>query len=160
MSESLTRYAPWMLGILRIVTALAFGEHGTQKLLGFPAMQSFAGGGGPGGGTSAAGPGGPGGDGGMGTLVLVAGLLETFGGLAILLGFLTRPVAFILAGESAVIYWWMHVGVMGRGNIFPIANFGEAAVLYSFTFLYLVFAGPGAFSLDGLLRDRRSRAAA
>ena len=81
-------------------------------------------------------------------------LLETFGGLAILLGFLTRPIAFILAGETAVIFWWMHVGMMGRGSIFPIANGGEAAVLYCFTFLYLVFAGPGAFAIDGLIKRR------
>lgn len=151
---NLSRYAPQMLGILRIVTALLFMEHGTQKLFHFPPM-----GGGPGG--PGGGAGGPGGAGGgmpsyMGTLFLIAGILETFGGLAILLGLLTRPIAFVLAGECAVIFWWMHVGAMGGGNIFPIANGGEAAVLFCFTFLYLVFAGPGAFAVDGILERRKA----
>jgi putative oxidoreductase len=91
----------------------------------------------------------------MGTLFLVAGILETFGGLGILLGLLTRPIAFVLAGECAVIFWWMHVAMMGQGNIFPIANGGESAVLFCFTFLYLVVAGPGAFAVDGLLKRNR-----
>ena len=143
--NALSKYAPQMLGILRIVTALLFMEHGTQKLFHFPPM-----GGGPGGGGS----GGSGMPGYMGTLFLVAGILETFGGLALLLGLLTRPIAFVLAGESAVIFWWMHVGMMGQGNIFPISNGGESAVLFCFTFLYLVFAGPGAFAVDNVLGRR------
>jgi putative oxidoreductase len=154
----LEKYQPQALGILRIVTALLYGEHGTQKLFGFPAM-GFGGGGGPGGGGS--GPGGPGSDGSggfFGTLMLIAGMLETFGGLAILIGLFTRPVAFVLAGQAAVIFWWAHVGMMGQGNIFPIANGGESAVLFCFTFLYLVVAGPGAFSVDGL-RARKTAAA-
>lgn len=141
----LARYTPWMLGLLRIVSALAYMEHGTQKLFQFPPMRSFGGGG-------------PGGAGGppempayMATLFLAAGIIETFGGLAILVGLFTRPVAFIVAGELAVVYWWMHVP---RGGIFPIGNGGEAVVLYCFVFLYLVFAGPGAFAVDGLFRRR------
>jgi putative oxidoreductase len=164
--DRLTRYAPQMLGITRIVTALVFMEHGTQKLFQFPPMSGFGGVGGPGGGGGGpgAGAGGPpaGADGGMpgfmGTLMLIAGILETFGGLAIVLGLLTRPIAFILAGETAVIFWWMHVSMMGGGNIYPVANGGEAAVLYCFTFLYLVFAGPGAFAVDGLLFRRNTAA--
>lgn len=144
--NSLSRYAPQFLGLLRIATALTFMEHGTQKLFGFPAMS-----GGPGGGG--------GGGGGVSGLMLVAAILETFGGLAILLGILTRPIAFILAGECAVIFWWMHVAMMGGGTIFPIANGGEAAVLYCFTFLYLVFAGPGAFALDNAIFKREPAAA-
>jgi len=151
--NKLTRYAPQALALLRIATALTFIEHGTQKLFHFPAMNMPSGGGGPGG------PGGGAGGGGgipafMGTLFLVAGILEAFGGLAILLGLLTRPIAFILAGETAVIFWWMHVGMMGHGNVFPITNGGESAVLYCFTFLYLVFAGPGAFALDSMFGRR------
>ena len=155
--NGLSRYAPQFLGLLRIATALTFMEHGTQKLFGFPAMGGMGRGGGGGGP-----PGG--GDGGgmpgfMGTLMLIAGVLETFGGLAIVLGILTRPIAFILAGECAVIFWWMHVAMMGGGTIFPIANGGEAAVLYCFTFLYLVFAGPGAFAVDNMLFKREPVAA-
>ncbi len=153
--NGLSRYAPYFLGLLRIATALTFMEHGTQKLFGFPAMGGMGGGGSPGG------PGGGGGGmpGSMGTLMMVAAILETFGGLAILLGLFTRPIAFILAGECAVIFWWMHVAMMGGGTIFPIANGGEAAVLYCFTFLYLVFAGPGAFAVDNALAGRRTAAA-
>lgn len=150
--NGLSRYAPQFLGILRIVTALSFMQHGTQKLFGFPAMGGGGGGGPPGGG-------GGGMPGFMGTLMMVAAVLETFGGLAILLGLFTRPIAFVLAGECAVIFWWMHVAMMGGGNIFPIANGGEAAVLYCFTFLYLVFAGPGAFAVDNALFKRRAEAA-
>jgi putative oxidoreductase len=153
MMNGLSRYAPHFLGLLRIATALTFMEHGTQKLFGFPAMGGMGGGGGPGGGAGGGMPGF------MGTLMMVAAILESFGGLAILLGILTRPIAFILAGECAVIFWWMHVAMMGGGTIFPIANGGEAAVLYCFTFLYLVFAGPGTFALDNALFKRQPAAA-
>jgi putative oxidoreductase len=146
--SNLSRYQPQMLGLLRIITALLFIEHGTQKLFHFPAMAGGSGGGGA--------PGGGGMPPFMGTLFLVAGVLETFGGLAILVGFLTRPIAFILAGECAVIFWWLHVAMMGRGTIFPIANGGESAVLFCFTFLYLVVAGPGAFAVDGLVKRQRA----
>jgi putative oxidoreductase len=106
--------------------------------------------------SSAPPPGGGGGpSGAMAGVFLAAGIIETFGGLALLLGLLTRPVAFLVAGECAVIFWWMHVS---RGGIFPIANGGEAAVLFCFTFLYLVFAGPGAFAVDNLIWRRRTSA--
>ncbi len=145
---NLTRYAPVALAVLRIVVALLFIEHGTQKLFGFPAMQSF----GPP--PDAAGDGAAAGAGGMMmTMMLVAGWLELVGGLAILVGFFTRPIAFVLAGEMAVAYWLAHVGM---GGFFPINNGGEAAIMFCFVFLYLVFAGPGAFSIDGA----RNRAAA
>jgi putative oxidoreductase len=153
----LNRFQPQMLALLRIVTALLFGEHGTQKLLHFPPMGGFgAGGGGAGGGDGGGGGGGPGG--GMGTLFLIAGILEMFGSLAILVGFLTRPIAFLLAGEAAVVFWWMHVGMMGKGNVFPISNGGESAVLFCFSFLYLVVAGSGAWSLDNMLWGRKAAA--
>ena len=150
--DRLSRFAPQMLGLLRIVTALTYLEHGTQKLLGFPAMMSLGGPGDPGGGGGEAG-GGPGGDmGSMGLLFMAAGMIELVGGGAVLVGLFTRPIAFILAGELAVIFWAFHVPM---GGLFPIGNGGEAAVLYCFTFLYLVFAGPGAFSIDGLLARRK-----
>lgn len=149
----LDRYAPWALGVLRIVAALTYGEHGTQKLLQFPPMSFGGPGGGAGAGAGAAAAGaGPPGGGGMATLFLAAGIIETFGGLALLVGLFTRPVAILVAGQLAVIYWWMHVP---RGGFFPIGNGGEAVVMWCFAFLYLVFAGPGAFSVDGLLAGRR-----
>src|SRR5688500_16024207 len=125
--EALNRYQPQILAILRIVTALAFMAHGTQKMFGFPASQM-------GGGFE------------LFSLMGLAAVLEVFGGLAILLGVFTRPVAFILAGEMAYAYWMMHVP-MG-GSIIPVANGGDGAVLFCFVFLYLVFAGPGAWSID------------
>ena len=93
----------------------------------------------------------------MQTVFLIGGLIEFFGGLAVLVGFLTRPIAFIVAGELAVVYWWMH---FPRGGFWPVFNGGEAAILWCFTFLYLVFAGPGAFAVDNLLFKRRTAAVA
>lgn len=199
MTTPLAKYTPWMLGIFRIVTALVFMEHGTQKLFHFPPMERFGAGGAgrtaaralqqgadavssaassavdaassalgnaaetmssiassvqpPAGGTA------PGGAEGsmppsMQTLFLVAGILETFGGLALVLGLLTRPIAFIVAGECAVIFWWMDVG--RAHTIFPASNGGEVAVLFCFNFLLLVFAGPGAFALDNLIGRRKA----
>lgn len=120
----LERWAPLALGLLRIVAALLFIEHGSQKLLGFPARS------------------GPGPD--LISLVGLAGLLELGGGVLVLLGLFTRPVAFILSGQMAVAYWMAH----GARSFFPVLNGGDAAILFCFVFLYLVFAGPGAFAMD------------
>ena len=129
--DALDRYTPYALAALRIVAALIFIEHGTQKLFGFPAP--------PQAGLPAA----------M-TLSWFAAVLEVFGGLALLLGLFTRPVAFILSGEMAVAYWYAHF----PRNFYPILNGGDAAILYCFVFLLLVFTGSGAFSLDDTLWGR------
>lgn len=129
--RNLDQYAPIALSVLRIVTALLFIEHGTMKLFGFPAS-----------GAAGAGDGLP-------PLMLIAGILEVFGGLAVLIGLFTRPVAFVLSGEMAVAYWMAHVP---NGGFFPVNNGGDAAVLFCFVFLYLVFAGPGVWSVDGVRR--------
>lgn len=126
--QSLSKYSPYALAVLRIVTALLFIEHGTAKLFGFPAM------------TGAASAGGS-----LPPIILLAAILEVFGGLAIFVGFFTRPIAFILSGLMAVAYWMAHVP---KGGFFPLTNGGDAAVLFCFIFLYLVFAGPGAWSVD------------
>src|SRR4051794_22432012 len=63
---------------------------------------------------------------------------------------LTRPAAFLLAGEMAVAYWIVHA----PRNLFPALNGGDAAILYCFIFLFLVFAGPGALSVDGAQREQ------
>jgi len=139
--EALNRYQPHALAVLRIVAALCFMAHGTQKMFGFPAS-------GGGGGFE------------LFSLMGLAAVLEVFGGLAILLGVFTRPVAFILAGQMAYAFWFVHVPMMGQGNIIPVANGGDGAVLFCFIFLYLVFAGPGAWSVDDVLKSRRSLAAA
>jgi putative oxidoreductase len=137
--EFLSKYREVALAALRVATALAFAAHGTQKMFGFPASQMGGGGGFE-----------------LFSLMGVAAVLEVFGGLAILLGFFTRPVAFILAGQMAYAYWFVHVPMMGQGNIIPVANGGDGAMLFCFVFLYLVFAGPGAFSLDEALKGRRA----
>ncbi|MFO1148230.1 MAG: DoxX family protein [Alsobacter sp.] len=113
--------------VLRIMAGLLFLEHGTSKLLGFPA--------------SGHGPA-------LFSLIWWSGFLELVGGLLITLGLFTRPVAFLLAGEMAAAYFLAHA----PRSFFPMLNGGDAAVLYCFVFLYLAAAGPGSFSLDGRLR--------
>jgi putative oxidoreductase len=80
----------------------------------------------------------------------IGGVIELVAGALIMIGLFTRPAAFIAAGEMAVAYWMFHA----PQSPFPVANNGDAAILYCFLFLYLVAAGPGAFSVDGA----RSRA--
>ncbi|WP_018263046.1 DoxX family protein [Methylobacterium sp. WSM2598] len=123
MRATLDHYAPVMLSVLRIMAALIFMAHGTQKVLGFPPHPNPPG---------------------LTTLPGIAGILELVGGALLALGLLTRPVAFILSGEMAFAYF---IGHAPRG-FFPTLNGGDAAILYCFVFLYLVFAGPGPLSLD------------
>lgn len=123
--QALNRYSPQILGILRIVAALTFIAHGTQKLFGFPAP--------PASGLPA-----------MFSLFWIGAVIETVGGILIALGLFTRPAAFICAGQMAVAYWMFHA----PKSVYPLLNGGDAAILYCFVFLYLVFAGPGAFALD------------
>lgn len=120
---------PWGRSLLRIVVGLTFSEHGFQKLFGL--------------------------FGGHGqthlfSLVGLAGVLECFGGILLILGLFTVPVAFILSGEMAVAYFKAH---FPRGGL-PIQNGGELAVVYCFVFLYLFMAGGGPFSLDRLIRKK------
>jgi putative oxidoreductase len=125
-AETLNRYSPYALAVLRIVTALIFMLHGTQKLFGFPVTPE-----------SGLPP--------AFSLFWVGAILEFIGGLLILAGFFTRPVAFLLAGEMAVAYWMFHA----PQSLYPLSNGGDAAILYCFIFLLLVFTGPGAWSIDG-----------
>jgi len=127
MNLDLSRYAPQLLSVLRIVTALIFLLHGTQKLFGFPAP--------PASGLPPA-----------FSLFWIGAILEAAGGLLLLLGLFTRPVAFVLSGEMAVAYWMFHA----PRNLYPTLNGGDAAILYCFIFLYLMVAGPGAWALDNL----------
>ena len=122
-------WAPRLLSVLRIVAALIFFEHGTQKLFGFPAP--------PASGLPAA----------M-TLAWVAGVLEVVGGALLFLGAFTRPVAFILAGEMAFAYWMAHA----PRNLYPVLNGGDASILSCFVFLYIAAAGPGPWSVDAARR--------
>lgn len=126
---AIENFAPYMLSVLRIVAALLFLEHGLEKLIGFPVP-------------------GPA----MTPLVWVQGGIETIGGLLLLFGAFTRPVAFILSGNMAVAYFMAHF----PKSFFPAVNGGDAAVLYCFAFLFIFFAGGGPWSLDEFLFKRRS----
>src|ERR1700730_5339108 len=117
-------WQPRLFGLLRIATALLFLQHGTAKLLGFPHVAMFD-------------------NLRLLSLVGVAGVLELAGGILLLLGVFTRPVAFILSGEMAFAYFLAHA----QKSFFPILNQGELAVLYCFVLLYLAAAGGGAWSL-------------
>ena len=120
------------LSILRIVAGFTFTLHGIQKFGALGGMD----------GKAAA----------TFSMLWVAGVLEAVGGPLIILGLFTRPVAFLLCGEMAVAYFIVHVH-MGPW-LFPLLNMGEITVLYCFFFLYLVAAGPGALSLDGVVRKK------
>lgn len=136
MNERLHFWAPRMLSVLRIVAGLVFLEHGTQKFLSFPLGQAA------GTGLAFDNPG------------AYAGLVELAAGLLIALGLFTRPAAFLASGTMAVAYWIAHA----PQNAFPVNNGGDAAILYCFVFLYLVFAGPGPWSLDASRQRREERA--
>lgn len=109
---------------LRVMTGLLFLQHGTAKIMGWPAVDMFKDG--------------------VSGLMLVAGLLELIGGMLIIIGLFTRPVAFVLAGFMAVAYFMAHA----PGNFYPILNMGELAIMFCFVFLWLASAGAGPFSMD------------
>ena len=128
-SSFYSQWSPRILSVLRIVTAFLFMQHGAQKLFGFPA---------PSPGTHP-----------LLSLLGVAGILEFFGGLILLLGLFSRPVAFLLSGEMAVAYFMAHA----PHGFWPLLNKGDLAVLFCFVFLYLAVAGGGSWSIDHLRRD-------
>ena len=129
--------SPWtgrMLSVLRIVGALVYISIGTMKLFGFPppppGMPPF----------------------GLLSLLGISGILDTFGGLLILLGLFTRPVSFLLAGEMAVAYFQSHLPL----SFWPSTNLGAPAILYCFIYLYFVFAGAGPWSVDAMIARKKA----
>ncbi len=127
------RWARRALGVLRIVSAFLFMAHGSQKLFAFPTAPSFD-------------------QPPLVSLLGLAAVLELGGGLLLLIGLFTRPVAFVLSGLMAVAYFMAHA----PQGFWPIVNNGELAVLYSFVFLYMAVAGGGDWSVDRALRASRS----
>lgn len=127
-AEFVATWTPRALAVLRIVTAYLFLQHGSAKLFHVPHLPMFDG---------------------LPLLSLfgIAGMIEIGGGALVLLGWFTRPAAFILSGEMAVAYFHSHVPL---GNfLVPLYNEGESAVLFCFVFLLLSVAGAGAWSVDG-----------
>jgi putative oxidoreductase len=124
------RFAPYALSIVRIVVALLFFEHGLSKLFGWPSASSnpeFL------------------------TLGWFSGAIEFVGGALLTVGLFSRFAAFVMSGEMAFAYFISHA----PHSFFPIVNRGDGAILYCFIFFYLVFAGPGPWSIDGLMKRRR-----
>jgi putative oxidoreductase len=135
MNDFLTKLQPLSQNAMRIMIGFAFWTHGGQKLFAWFGREE--------------------------TVALmsrfgVAGIIEFFGGLLIIFGLFTRPVAFIISGQMAVAYWLQHVG--GSGEIFHWANGGELALVYCFVFLFMAAWGGGDFSVDGILKNRRQSA--
>jgi putative oxidoreductase len=122
------RYSLSLLSILRIFTGLSLLQHGTAKIVGFPAVPMFA-------------------KVDIGSLIGIAGLIELIGGILFTIGLFTRPVAFVLSGFTAAAYFMAHASK----SFYPIVNGGELAAVYCFVFLYFVFAGAGPWSFDTLM---------
>jgi putative oxidoreductase len=120
-----------VLSILRIFTGLELLQHGTGKILGFPAVPMFA-------------------NVHIDSLAGVGGLIELIGGALFTIGLFTRPVAFLLSGFTAAAYFMAHAGK----GFYPVVNGGELAALFCFVFLYFAFAGAGPWSADALIRRK------
>jgi putative oxidoreductase len=129
-------WTPYLLSILRIVAAFTFLQFGTAKLLALPAAIM------PDGSTAA-----------VSSLAGIASVLEMFGGLLLMLGLFTRPVAFLLSGEMAVAYFYGHA----PQGFWTVLNQGTPAVLYCFLWLFISAAGGGPWSLDALRKKEPSR---
>lgn len=122
--DTLTRFTPQLLSIFRIMAALLLLQHGTTKILSFPAsdFNGIA----------------------LTSLPGIAGLFELIGGALLLVGLFSRVTAFVLSGVMAAAYFIAHA----PQGFYPMLNGGELAVLYSFSFLFLAAAGPGPWSVD------------
>ena len=135
--NSLNRFADPVYCIVRLIAGLTYACHGGQKLFGFP-----------------------GGGHGVDGLAFVAGIVELVCGLLIAFGLFTRIAAFLASGEMAVAYFMFYVGTVPtlEAQFFPIMNGGELALLYCFFFFFIIFYGPGHWSVDGLWRKNKSTA--
>ncbi|GAA4375613.1 DoxX family protein [Hymenobacter koreensis] len=126
MNSSLSRYAPYVYALFRIVVGLLFAMHGSQKLLGFPGDKPPVE---------------------LASQMGVAGIVELVGGLLVAVGLFTRVAAFLASGQMAVAFFMAHA----PQHPLPLLNGGEPAVLFCFAFLYIFFHGPGPWAVDNLL---------
>ncbi|MGH8143874.1 MAG: DoxX family protein [Steroidobacteraceae bacterium] len=131
--DTLQAWAPQLRSVLRIVAALLFMQHGSAKLFHLPHQAIFD-------------------HLQLMSLMGVQGILEFFGGLLLLVGLFSRPIAFLLSGDMAVAFFMVHF----RRGWLPILNGGDLAVLFTFVYLYLWVAGPGPWSIDAWLRGSRA----
>lgn len=136
MNATVSRYSPQLLAALRIVAGVLFLAHGLVKVAGFPegaqpGQQAIL------------------------SLFGIGGLIEIVTGALLVLGLFTRPAALIASGQMAVAYWLFH----SPASPFPVINGGDASILFSFIFLYIVAAGPGALAVDDVLPKAARRAA-
>ncbi|WP_427834405.1 DoxX family protein [Actinobacillus pleuropneumoniae] len=129
MNSNLAKFTPYALALLRIVAAYMFLLHGTAKFFEFPVSMTGGNGSAP-----------------LMSMYGIGGILEIGGGILLLLGLFTRPVAFLLSGMMAYAYFFMHA--TAENIALPLVNQGELALLYSVVFFLLVFVGAGAFALD------------
>jgi putative oxidoreductase len=129
MNETLAAWTPRALSVLRIIMGLMIIQHGMAKILGFPVVASFAN---------------------LSPLSLIgaAGLIELIGGALLILGLLTRPVAFIISGEMAFAYFMAHA----PKDFYPLINGGTLAIMFCFTCLFLSTAGAGPWSVDAAMK--------
>ena len=129
MNQTLAAWAPRALSVLRIITGLMIIEHGMGKIIGFPAFPAYAN---------------------VQPLSLIgaAGFIELICGALLILGLLTRPAAFLLAGEMAFAYFIEHL----PRHFIPLLNGGTLAIMFCFACLFFVFAGGGRWSLDAMVR--------
>ncbi|WP_394181375.1 DoxX family protein [Marinomonas posidonica] len=131
----LSTYEIYSRAALRVISAFLFMQHGAQKLFHYP----------PGGHNQ--------GPLELFSLVGVAGVLEFFGGLCLLVGLCTRSVAFLLSGQMAVAYFMFYPAKA----FFPVVNGGELTIMFCFVFFYFIFAGSGAWSIDEVIKNRLNR---
>ena len=122
-------WAPYILGLFRIISGAMFASHGAQKIFGaFGGVPKEA----------------------PQWVIWTAGPIEFFGGVLIAMGLFTRPVAFLCSGLMAVAYFYGHA----RGGFFPKVNGGELAIFYCWVFLYIAAQGPGAWAVDNVRRNK------
>jgi len=126
-----SKYETQVYSVLRIVAGFLFLWHGSQKLFAFPPTENLI----------------------QSYKVFIAGPIEFFGGLLVMIGLLTRWAAFICCGEMAYAYWTVHA----THALLPFLNGGELAIIYCFLFLFISTRGSGVLSIDNFLEKRREK---
>ncbi|MBN8973376.1 MAG: DoxX family protein [Rhizobiales bacterium] len=133
MDQTLSRWQPTVLSLLRLIIGLLLLQYGIAKIFKFPVLPYFAN---------------------IPPLIMVAATIELIGGALLLVGLFTRPVAFILSGQMAFAYFLGHMFKAENPVFLPLLNGGTLAIALCFTCLYLATAGGGPISLDAMLRKK------